>query len=179
MNSQDKRLDELKKKDTLTDAEMQELIKLSPSGTFKSGPNVKKLGVVDIEKAFQNFEEGPDRAMHAMKNGCYMEVISLRLQHAEFWLRMFWVVKNSSGKIFDPNDRRMFGGIIEDCAKLGFRQDLVARLKKFNRDRINAIHKYLLGATDYGELQKVCDDSTGLDGEVGEYVRREVGLPIA
>ena len=72
---------------------MQELIKLSPSGTFKSLPDMKKLGVVDIGKAFQNFEEGPDRAMHAMKNGCYMEVISLRLQHAEFWLRMFWVAK--------------------------------------------------------------------------------------
>ena len=140
---------------------------------------MKKLGVVDIEKAVQNFEEGPARAMHAMKNGCYMEVISLRLQHAEFWLRMFWVAKNGSGKIFDPKDRRMFGGIIKDCAKLGFRQDLVDRLKRFNEGRIDAIHKYLLGATDYGELQKVCDDSTGLDGEVGEYVRREVGLPIA
>jgi len=140
---------------------------------------MKDLGVVDIGKAFQNFEEGPDRAMHAMKNGCYMEVISLRLQHSEFWLRMFWVVKNSSGEIFDPNHRRMFGTIIRECAGLGSRQDLVNRLEKFNDDRINAIHKYLLGATDYGELQKVCDGSTGLGGEVGEYVRREVGLPIA
>ncbi|MCK4734126.1 MAG: hypothetical protein KAT65_16860, partial [Methanophagales archaeon] len=78
MNSQEKRLGELKKKDTPTDAEMQELRKLSPSGTFKSLPNMKKLGVVDIKKAFQNFEEGPARTMHAMKNGCYMEVISLR-----------------------------------------------------------------------------------------------------
>ena len=178
MKSQNERLGARKKRETLTDAEMQELIKLSPGGTFKSLPNLKNLGVVDIERAFQNFKEGPDRAMHAMEKGCYIEVISLRLQHAEFWLRTFWVVKNGSGKIFGPNDKRTFGKIIEDCANLGFRQDLVDRLKKFNKDRIKAIHKYLIGATDYNKLQNVCDDSTGLDGEVGEYARQEVGIPI-
>ncbi len=170
------RLEELKDKETLTDNEMAELIQLSPPGTFKTGPNLKTMGVVDIERAFDNLKEGPGRTRHALEQGCYLEVISLRLQHAELWLRMFWVVKNNQGKIFEPNDKRPFGAIINDCGNLGFRSDLVVRLREFNQHRINAIHKYLLGVTDYDELKAVCMKTTGLDGEVGEYVRNEIGI---
>ncbi len=135
------RLEELRAKDTLTDEEMEELIHLSPSGTFKSGPNLITMGVVDIDRAFDNFKEGPDKTKHALEQGCYLEVISLRLQHAEFWLRMFWVAKNQHGRIFEPEDRRTFGVIINDCSNLRFRQDLIERLREFNQHRINAIHK--------------------------------------
>jgi hypothetical protein len=177
MNEQD-RQEELNSKETLTDAEMQELVRLSPPGRFKKFPaNVFDLGITNLEKAFENLKKGPERTKHALKNGCYLEVISLRLQHAEFWLRMYWVVKNKGGKIFDPEDKRTFGVIIEDCGKLGFRTDLIERLKEFNLHRINAIHKYLQGATSYEELRNVCETTTGLDGEVGEYVRNEVGIP--
>jgi len=98
---------------------MQELIRLNPSGTFKTGPNLITMGVVDVGKAFNNSKEGPSRARHAFEEGCYLEVISLRLQHAEFWLRMFWVAKNRRGSIFAQNDRRAFGVIIKDAALSG------------------------------------------------------------
>src|SRR5918911_288518 len=174
--SDEKRLEELKSKEVLTDEEMNELIRLSSPGSFKTGPNLKTMGVVDVDRAFENYKEGPERSRHALENGCYLEVISLRLQHIELWLRMFWVARNKKGKIFDPNDKRPFGVIINDCANLGFRPDLIVRMKEFNEHRINAIHKYLLGATDYNELKKVCEENTGLDMEVGEYVRNEVGI---
>ena len=174
----DERLAELRKKETLTHSEMQELIRLSPAGSFKSGPNLLKIGIVDIEQAAQNFKEGPNRTRLALKNGCYIEVISLRLQHIEFWLRMFWVVKNNRGMIFELKDKRTFGRIITDCKGLGFRKDLVERMERLNKDRINAIHKYLLGATNYSALKEVCDESAGLDGDVGEYVRQVTGFPI-
>lgn len=177
--TQEQRLEELRAKETLTDVEMQELIRLSPPTTFKSGPNLLSIGVTDLEKAFENFKEGPKRSHHALQNGCYLEVISLRLQHAEFWLRIFYVAKNKKGKIFEPDDKRMFGNIINGCKQLGFSSDLTKQLKDFNHHRINAIHKYLLGETDYDELRKVCDDSNGLDGEVGKYVRDEIGIPIS
>ena len=172
------RLEELKEKETLTDDEMAEFIRLSPPGSFKSGPNLITMGVVDIGKAFENLKEGSSRTKHALEQGCYLEVISLRLQHAELWLRMFWVVRNNRGRIFEPNDKRAFGAIISDCSNLGFRSDLIERLREFNQHRINAIHKYLLGATNYDELKAVCMETTGLDGEVGEYVRNEVGIVI-
>jgi len=174
MNSKEERYAELRKKETLTDGEFRELIQLSPPGTFWSLPSLQEIGVVDVEKAFQNLKEGPDRTGHAMRNKCYLEVISLRLQHAEFWLRMYWVAKNPRRRIFDLDDRRTFGNLVKDCACLGFRHDLVCRLKTFNRDRVDAIHRYLLGATDYDDLKKVCEDSTGLDGDVGEYVKQEI-----
>lgn len=174
------RLQELRAKETLSDEEMQKLIRLNPSGTFKTGPNLVTMGVVDVVKAFNNSKEGPSRARHALEQGCYLEVISLRLQHAEFWLRMFWVAKNGRGSIFAKDDRpRTFGVIIKDCSDLGFRLDLIDRLKEFNQHRNDAIHNYLLGATDYDELRDVCDASTGLDGEVGEYVRNEVGIVLS
>lgn len=172
------RLEELRSKETLTNEEMQELVRLSPLETFKTVPNMLTLGVSDIERAFENFREGPARSRHALEHRCYLEVISLRLQHAEFWLRMFWVARNRGGRIFEPDDRRTFGVIISDCSNLGFRPDLVVRLREFNQHRVNSIHKYLLGATDYEELRNVCEASTGLDGEVGEYVRKEIGIPI-
>jgi hypothetical protein len=177
MNAKE-RLAELEKKETLTDSEMQELVSLKPHRSFSSGPNLLKLGVADVSIAFDNFKEGPSRTKHALENHCYLEVISLRLQHAEFWLRIFWVVKNKKGKIFETDDRRTFGMIINDCKNLGFDLDLIERLRKFNEHRINAIHKYLLGATTYEELREVCEAYTGLDGEVGEYVRMETFRPI-
>src|SRR3972149_1552452 len=177
--SNEDRLKELRAKETLTDEEMNELIRLSPPNPFKTGPNLKTMGVVDVDQAFENYKEGAERSKHAFENGCYLEVISLRLQHIEFWLRMFWVARNKKGKIFDPNDKRTFGVIISDCANLGFRPDLVVQMKEFNEHRKNAIHKYLLGATNYDELKKVCEANTGLDREVWEYVQNEVGLVIS
>lgn len=173
-----KRLEELKSKETLTDKEMFELMSLSPPRMFSALPNMLTLGVVDIDKAFNNFKEGPERSKNALNNGCYLEVISLRLQHSDFWLRMFWVAKNKKGKIFDSDDRRTFGNLVNDCKQLGFNNELITRLVEFNDHRINAIHKYLLGATEYTELREVCEKSSGLDGEVGEYVRKEIGIPI-
>ena len=172
------RLEELRNKEALTDDEMAELIRLSPPGTFKKGPNLTTMGIVDIGRAFDNLKEGPSRTKHALDQGCYIEVISLRLQHAELWLRMFWVVKNRRKHIFESNDKRTFGAIVNDCSSLGFRSDLILRLRDFNQHRINAIHKYLLGVTDYNEFKNVCIKSTGLDGEVGEYVRNEVGIVL-
>lgn len=122
--SRETRLRELRAKDTLTDKEMDDLIRLSPSGTFRKGPNLTTMGVVDIARAFKNLEEGPIRAGHALSQGCYLEVISLRLQHAELWLRMFWVANNSERKIFEPNDRRTFGRLVRDCRNVGFSIDL-------------------------------------------------------
>lgn len=177
MTTKNVRLVEIQRKETLTDAEMEELIKLRPTGTFKSLPNIKTLGVVDVQRAFHNFEEGPQRVKNALENECYIEVISLRLQHAEFWLRTLWVAKNGKGKIFEPTDKRTFGAIIGDC-KVYLPSDLTTQLENFNQNRIDAIHKYLLGATDYNELRKVCDDSTGLDNRVGKYVRTEIGIVI-
>lgn len=79
MKSLSQRLYELRQKSTLTDAEMSELVQLSPEGTFKTGPNLLDLGVVDLEQFHTNLVQIGDRATRAFEAGCYVEVISLRL----------------------------------------------------------------------------------------------------
>jgi hypothetical protein len=178
MNPNERRLTELQGKERLNDAEMNELILLSPAGTFKSLPNALDIGIVDLEKSWTNYIEGASRSQHAYASGCYIEVISLRLQHLDYWLRNYWVSRNKKGKIFDPDDKRTFGAILSDCEKLGFEKSLVDRMKLFNASRVDAIHKYLLGAIHYDELKVACDEHKGLDAEVAKYVRDQVGVVI-
>ena len=151
---------------------------LSPPGSFKRLPNLMTIGIGNIDKAIKNLQEGAERSKHALKNGCFIEVISLRIQHIEFWLRFFWVAKNQKGQIYSSSDKRTFGKIIAECEKMGFKSELIMQLKKFNSDRVNAIHRYLLGAIEYNQLEQVCSDSTGLDAIVREYVTKEIGIPV-
>lgn len=64
------RLEHLQSKETLTSAEMEELIKLSPPGTFKALPamaNFKNIGVIDLSKAIDNFKAGAEKSRIALQ----------------------------------------------------------------------------------------------------------------
>jgi hypothetical protein len=175
--NKEKRLAELKMKDTLTNAEMDELIQLSPSGTFKSGPNLLTIGVIDVDNFFRKLTEGAEISNKAFEQGFYIETISLRLQHIEIYLRMFYVVKNKNGKLIDGNtDKRTFCNFLSDCEQLDFRKDLLIELRDFNSCRIKAIHKYLLGEVSYDALQDVCLITKGLDAKVREYVLKDIRI---
>lgn len=176
MDYKEKRLAELSQLETLTDAEMQELMRLRPPQTFKTLPNLMTLGVVDLNQAFLNYKEGASRSKHAYDVGCFIEVISLRFQHIDFWLRSFWVARNRKGKIFEATDKRTFGVLVADCEKLGFEPSLVHRMRSFNVSRVDSIHKYLLGAIRYDDLKPICDAHKGLDSDVGSYVREQIGV---
>lgn len=88
---------------------------------------------------------------------------------------MFWVVKNKKGKIFSPDDKKMFGGLIEDCSALGLDRTLVDRLRDFNRTRVDAIHKYVLGATAYDALKHQCEIHLELGRDLRIWVWEEIG----
>lgn len=177
MDDKEKRLAELSGLGTLTDAEMQELVRLRPPGAFKTGPNLLTLGVVNLDQAFLNYKEGAARSKHAYDSGCFIEVISLRLQHIDFWLRCFWVARNRKGQIFDASDKRTFGVLVTDCERLRFDSSLIQRMRSFNASRVDSIHKYLLGAIRYDDLEPICDAHNGLDSDAGNYVREQIGVP--
>ena len=164
------------KERTFTTDELNRLIK-SGKGTFLILPNAAALGVCDYERAGRNLAEIPERGVVAYQSGCFIEVIELRMQYMDFWLRMYWVVKNDAGAVFVENDRRTFGRVITDCEEVGLPPRLVKRLRAFNTDRIEAVHKYLLGATDYQGLRVVCDSHGALQEVVKEYVVKAVGRP--
>lgn len=163
-------------KDILTDADMREIVEKRPDGSVVVLPNVFTIGVTDLSKAVANLIDGPKRTRHAMEHECYLEAISLKLQWAELWLRLFWVAKNG-GKIFERNDKRTFGVIVHSCEELGFDPSLARQLRAFNEKRIDGVHKYLLGAIDYVELKAVCDEYEGLETLVMKYVARQIGVP--
>ncbi len=172
------RVKELRSADHLSDEEMRELIALSNPGEVISLPSFDSIGLLNFDKAFKNLNEIMERADRAETLGFFVEAISLQLQHTEFWLRMFWVAKNPKGRIFAPGDKSTFGQVVEKCAKLNFEPGLTEELRRFNQHRTDAIHKLLLGGTDYDELGEVCQKYRDLPRQVGQHVRGLVGIPL-
>jgi hypothetical protein len=177
--NKEQRLAELQNLEVLTDAEINELIALSPSGSFKSGPNLLTIGIKNLTSFVENLNVGGEMSRKAFDQGFYIETISLRLQHIEIYLRMYFVVKNKKGKLIDADsDKRTFGNFINDCKNLEFDTTLIDELEEFNNFRIKAIHKYVLGEILYDELKDVCIRTKGLDTRVREYVFNEIGMVI-
>lgn len=168
------RLEELRQKETLTDAEMNEL---HPPGTYLS-IHSKTLGIVNLDRAFLNFVEASSRYHHAMEHGCYMEAINLQVQYAEFWLRIYWVKKNKKGAIYDSKNKETFGTIIRKCEQLGLDLNIVKKLLDFNDARIDTVHKYMLGEIDYDSLREICILNKGLTSQVFECVMRDIAPEI-
>ena len=84
--------------------------------------------------------------------------------------------KEQTRSHFEADDKRPFGAILKDCKAAGPDGDLVARLERFNEDRIDAIHKYLLGATDYEGMRAACVEHQGLDVAMRDWILKEVGV---
>jgi len=163
--------------ETLTDADLNAEIAAAPPGTFVALTNLKNLGILDVPRAVNNYIEGAARAKAAMAHGFFIEVINLCVQHAELLLRILVVHEKGNGYVIPAGDKRTFGQIIEECSGT-MPTALVDRLRDFNRSRIEAVHKYLLGGTDYAALKQACSKSKGLDRDVYEYVIAKVGRPI-
>ena len=130
------------------------------------------LQIVNSGQAVSNVGELIARAERAYELGCYIEAMSLRLQQMELWLRIFQLAKNGGGKLFAADDKRTFGQIIADCERIGFDAELVRLMRAFNLHRTRAIHKFILGATDYEHLRVICARYSALPAQVGEFTRR-------
>lgn len=134
------------------------------------------LGIVNMEQAIANVGELTTRAERAFQAGFYVETMSLRLQHTELWLRLYFIAKNGNGRLFAAVDRRTFGQIIADCEREGFDTELVRLMRAFNLHRTRAIHQFILGATDYEHLRVICTRYTALPARVGAFTRTALGF---
>ena len=132
------------------------------------------LEVVNMEQAIANVSELTRRSSRAFELGFYVETMSLRLQHMELWLRLFWIAKNGPGRLFA--DKRTFGKLVADCEKVGFDTELVRLMRAFNIHRTRAIHEFILGATDYEHLHVICARYTALPARVGAFTRIALGF---
>lgn len=112
-----------------------------------------------------NRAEFAARIKHATSVNCLIEVISLRIQDLDLWLRAFF--ENTPHK---AAREREFGRLLKQCLKQGLDKNLYDRIHKFNRNRIKAIHGYLIGITTYPELGVVVGESEGLSEALAEFV---------
>jgi hypothetical protein len=154
-----------------------ELIDLAPLGTFLVLPGAAGLGVSDNLQFLANLKDVHVRHRRAMACECYVEVIALRVQHIELWLRMYWVTKNPGRKVFAADAKSTFGHVIGCCENAGFDADLVTQLRAFNDVRTAAVHKYILGNIEYDGLRQAALDHHELDAAVVEYVEAQIARP--
>jgi hypothetical protein len=152
-------------------AQLIAAIRLSPPGTFKLFRATEHQP--EVEQSMANRSELAARIKHAREADCFIEVISLRIQYIDLWLRVFY--ENPPHR--EPR-KREFGRLLKQCLKQGLEKTLYDRIHTFNGDRVKAIHGYLIGLTAYDELRGVVEKSEGLSEALAESVVLNCGETV-
>lgn len=140
------------------DLELWHRIETEPEGTFRMF-RADRVGTEQrIHQHLANFDELSFRIAQATEAGCVIEVISLRLQVMDFWLRVFF--DNRAPR--DLKRDREFGRLLRQCFDLGLPESLYVPLIAFNKQRIDAVHGYVIGSTSYEILEPVSADADRL-----------------
>jgi len=148
-----------------------EAIRSSPPGTFKLFRATETQP--EVEQSMTNREDLAARVQHARSSNCFMEVISLRMQYMDVWLRVYY--QNTPHAA--PR-KREFGRLLKQCLTQGLTKDLYDRIHRFNKDRVKAIHGYLVGLIAYDQLSAVVSESDGLSEELTEFVLLNSGETV-
>lgn len=138
-------------------------IRTEPAGTFKLYRATEEQP--EVEQSMQNRAELAQRVRHAREGNCLIEVVSLRLQYMDIWLRIYF--ENTPHQ---EERNQLFGRLLKQCLHQGLDKGLYDRIFKFNKDRVDAIHGYLVGVMKYDDLTGVVADSDGLSEELAEFV---------
>ncbi len=147
----------------------------APGGTYKlyKGSDIG-LDEDSINTHLSNLQGISERIQIAIDLGFHIEVLSLRLQIIDFWLRIYYRNKRPEGE----QRQREFGRLIDQCKNLGFNTDLATKLKDFNSHRVKAIHGYVIGKTTYEVLAPVVGESKSLSSETIAWVLENCGEVI-
>lgn len=138
-------------------------------------PNAKNIGIINFEKSLENLSIIIERGKSALEKNFFIEFISLKIQYIEFYLKIYWVSKNPKNEVLDENSRKFFGTLIQECKDYGFDSDLIEKISDFNKERVKAIHKFLMGGISESELKSFCVQNSKLGNELYNYVLDECG----
>lgn len=155
--------------------EIANTVSSTPPGTYKLYLGTDTGVDNNIKTHLENMAEIGKRINHAIEVNCHIEVISLRIQIIDFWLRVFFVNRAS----YDEQRGKEFGKLLKQCNRLGLDNELFQELQEFNKLRIKAIHGYVVGATYYEELIKVSYSSKMLATKVVTFVLLNCGKVIS
>ncbi|WP_422419180.1 hypothetical protein [Pseudomonas sp. GZD-222] len=145
-----------------------EAMKSSPPKTFKLFRATEDNP--QVEQSMSNMDTVASKIQHARSANCLIEVISLRLQFIDVWLRIYFSNTEQTEK-----REREFGRLLKQCFKAGLDKDLYDLILQFNKHRVDAIHGYLIGVTSYEVLSRVIDESDGLAERLAEFVLLNCG----
>jgi len=148
-----------------------DMVLSEPAGSFKYFHSEGKDG--HIQQSLNNKNEIAKRIDHARESNCLIELISLRLQFIEMWLRVYY--NNVPHK---ESRQQEFGRFIRQCFDAGLDKKIYDKLVKFNKDRRTAIHGYLLGEMKYDDFSVTVADSDGLAEEIIRFVILNSGETI-
>lgn len=151
--------------------QLVEAIESSPEGTFKLFHTTEEEP--EVERSMANMEDLSKRITHAKNQNCLIEVISLRIQYMDVWLRVFF-----ENVPHEETRQQEFGRLLKQCFKLGLEKSLYDQIHKFNKNRVKAIHGYLIGLTSYDELEDVINESDGLSEKLAEFVVTNSGETV-
>jgi hypothetical protein len=143
-------------------------IRAEPEGAFKLYRATEQQP--EVEQAMSNLAELTNRVRHARFSNCLIEVVSLRLQYMDIWLRVYF--ENTP---HTEARQQEFGRLLKQCLQKGLDKSLYDRIQRFNKDRVKAIHGYLLGIMKYDELSVVVAQSDGLSEVLAEFVLLSCG----
>ena len=138
-------------------------IRAEPAGSFKRYRATE--AEPEVEQAMANLAELARRVRHARAAECLVEVVSLRLQYMDIWLRIYF--ENTPHQSLRQQE---FGRLLKQCLDAGLDKELYDRLHRFNKGRVRAIHGYLVGKMRYSDLSLVVDESDGLSESLAEFV---------
>lgn len=147
--------------------------------TSSEALNLPSLAEFRTEQAAANINAMMVRAERAFHLGCYIETMSLFIQHMELWLRIYRAAKLGLRTVYGPNDKMTFGRLVEECAKLDFDVELIKLLRNFNLYRNRVVHAFVVGHTDYEFMRVISARYSPLPPRIGEFVRQTVGFPPA
>ena len=157
-----------------TDIELFRRVESSPEGTFKlfiaEGVGTEE----NIGQHLNNIDVVSEKISKAATNGCFIELISLRLQVIDFWLRIYFynVPDNTEQR------EREFGRLIKQCFRLGFEKCIYDKLVTFNKHRVDAIHGFMIGTISYEKIEEVAIEAAELLRETIGYVLNNSGKVV-
>ncbi len=85
----------------------------------------------------------------AFNSGFYLEWLSLLLIKAEFWLRVYLYNHNRYSNMNVLTDELSFGAIIGESRNAGMKKEIIKKLQRLNKWRIQYIHNYLKRDFEY------------------------------
>jgi len=155
------------------DLELYRLVENSPIGSWRMF-TADKAGVQNyLKQHFKNHDNIKKKIKNAVDCKCFIEVISLRLQVIDYWLRIF--LENALPEI--KRDRE-FGRLINQAKDAGLPESIHGKLAEFNKTRIAAIHGFAIGTTSYEQIQEEAHKSQSLLVETITYVVNNSGKVV-